>query len=98
MRYTATDAGVAALNAAADNIVDASEEIVTKTNAMVSEADSNRQGLGPHVDQLMEALESISQCMTNSQNVVEEVSEKLTDAADAYQEIIDRQRFTNSGK
>ena len=94
MIYAANDEGVAALNNLGTTLPEKSEEILKIADKMVSAADENAELLGVHAQDLKSALATIKQEISNAAGPVEELSEKVLDVADGYQEVIERKRFS----
>lgn len=94
MIYAVNDEGVAALNNLGTTLPEKSEEILKMADEIVSTADENAELLGVHAQDLKNALDAIKQEICNAAGPVEELSEKILDVADGYQEVIDRKRFS----
>lgn len=93
MKYTVNEAGVAALNSLSQKLPECAETIKTASDTLSSSFDENRAGLGPHDASIESILEDMKAANEAAAEPVEELSEKLSDVAESYQEIIDNDRY-----
>lgn len=96
--YKVNEEGVAALQALSQKLPECAEAIKSAAEAMRSAFDDNRQGLGPHDTSIENILEEIKEANDAAADPVEELSEKIGDVAEGYQDIIDNDRYGGSGK
>jgi len=89
MIYKVNEEGVAALRTMAGEITNAIECIVGETKNAKTFVDGYRNTLGPHAETINSALDGIASCIKASTDSALEVSFKLHEIANDYQEEID---------
>lgn len=97
MKYAVNDEGVAALKGLAAKIEEGKEIIKAAAKALSSAADEHSNTLGPHQASIVNILEEIQAAEEAAAGPVESIAEKLNDIAEAYQDVIDNDRFSHSG-
>ena len=97
MAYSVNPESVNALKAYATKITEAVTEIKNETSQMASVADDNAQRIGPHASDIKSALDTIKTAVFASIEPANEISEKLNEVADGYQEVIDATYYGGSG-
>ena len=98
MKYAVNDEGVQALNAMAQAITDAVDELKTQTSNVRSAADEYNDTLGPHKASLDAALDDIASSLQQATEPANSVADKLKEVAEGYQEIIGNDPFRSGGK
>ena len=94
MIYTVSDKGVETLQRLGSSLPVLCDEIRVRARVMMDIAQEQQALLGVHVQDLISALEDILEEQQAAEELIEELSEKALDIADAYQEVIDHIRFT----
>lgn len=97
MKYAVNKEGVAALRRMAAAILDASGEITNSSYTVSETADQYSDVLGPHISELKSALSDIRDAVKNSTVPVGEIADRLEDAADGYEEVIEMELISLSG-
>ncbi len=97
MAYSVNPESVKALQSYSAKITEAVAEIKNATTQMAGIVSENSQRIGPHADKIKAALESIKGAVLESVEPADEISEKLNDIADGYQEVIDATYYSRSG-
>lgn len=98
MAIAVNSESVRSLREYSNKINESVEEIKNSTNTMENVTDQYSGRLGPHADQIKQALLEIKSAVWQGVVPANEISEKLVDVADAYQEIIDTNYYGGSGK
>ena len=93
MKYACSEEGVEQLNTTTEKLAEGEETIRHETDVMKALVDDYRYVIGPHANELEEALNNIGEQVDKSANVVKDVEDKLKDVARRYQEIIDNNPF-----
>ena len=91
-------ASVKALRDYSRKLEEGVEEIKSSTCNMQNITDQYQGSLGPHAGQIRDALDAIQGAVWQGVQPVNEISEKLIDVADAYQDVIDTDYYGGSGK
>lgn len=95
MQYKVTEEGVEALNTMAALLENSVEIIVRRVGDVNNLIEEYGNTLGPQgTTTLKSAMDGIAATIVNSSESVTEVSAKLTDIADDYQEEIDNDPFS----
>lgn len=89
--------GVKALREYSAKLEESFHEIKNDTNVMTSVTDQFSGKIGPHADDIKRALDSIRGAVFSSLAPAKNVSDKLLELAEAYQEIIDGDYYGNLG-
>ena len=97
MIYMANDEGVAALNSLAASLTDRSEDIQREVRMMLETVEENAYLFETNLHILVNALETIEQEVDSAGGLIVELAGKISDIADAYQEIIDIDPFSVGG-
>lgn len=97
-KYYIDDYSVSILRQTAILVQEAHTNLGTETKVLLMVASERSGALGPHKKSLENALEEILTSIQSSAEAVVYVSEKLSDIADAYEEIMGNDRFSNIGK
>ncbi len=99
MKYAVNEEGIEAMNTMASAITESVEELEGYTTTVQSAADEYEDTLGPHKASLDEALSEITESVKQAADPANSVAEKLTEVAEAYEEIIGNDRIkSSSGK
>ena len=99
MKYAVNEEGIEAMNTMASAIKESVEELEGYTTTVQSAADEYEDTLGPHKASLDEALSEITESVKQAADPANSVAEKLTEVAEAYEEIIGNDRIkSSSGK
>lgn len=93
MKYAVNEQGIQAMNKMASSVTEAVEEMRGLTAKVRSEAEGHQNSLGPHKKSLDTALSEIEQDLRQASEPAKGVAEKLTEVAEAYEEIIDNDRI-----
>lgn len=88
------DEGIEALQRTASSISNAAEELNESSVKLLTSVDNYSDTIGPHVDSIADAIESIQAALNQAIDPVEGVSDKLNELADKYQAIVDNDRFS----
>ncbi len=89
--------GVKALKDYSARIAEGVESIKSETDKMASITDQYSGKIGPHADQIKNALETIKGAVLQGTVPALEISEKLNQVADAYQQVIDTSYYGGLG-
>lgn len=98
MKYAVNEEGIQAMKTMASAITEAIEEVQTLTTNVQSAADEHNDTLGPHKASLDSAIEDINESLKQASEPANSAAEKLTEVAEAYQEIIGNDRIKGLGK
>ena len=93
MEYMANDQGVQSLKRLSSSLVEQVNAIKQETEALQSELDSNRSGLGPHAGDIQAVIDKMNEEVKGATSPVNELAEKINDLAKEYQEFINTKRF-----
>lgn len=93
MKYAVNEAGVQALNAMADAVVESVQQILALSVSAKALSDSYSDTIGPHKASLDLAIEEITKNIRQAAGPVDDIAEKLADMAEAYEEIIGNDRI-----
>lgn len=93
MKYAVNEEGVAAMRDAAALIVEIIDDFKAATDNVKSASDDYSDTLGPHVNELNEALDSISNSIMKSAEPTNNIAQTLRSVAEAYEEIISESLF-----
>lgn len=91
--YACNPEGVKLLNAMSTSLVNALDEIGNSTTNVRSVAEDNSGYLGPHVQSFFNALTDIEATLKKASIPAKEVSNKLINVANKYQDVIDNDPF-----
>lgn len=97
MIYSVNDEGVAALNRLGTGLPEYAAAIDNSAEQVLAAADEHAELLGVHAGDLRNALDRIRQEIRDASAPLEELSDKVLDTADGYQEVIERKRFSGGG-
>ena len=97
MAIAVNSEGVSALKDYSAKLTDATDEIKTETDRMTNVTDQYSGKIGPHADQIKNALDVIKGAVFQGTVPAVEISDKLKEIAEAYQEIIDTIFYGGSG-
>ena len=97
MAIAVNDEGVRALQDFSARIEEGVEAIKGECDKMTGIVDQYSGKIGPHAGEIKSALDEIKGAILRGTVPAHNVSEKLLDVADAYQEIIDTQYYGNLG-
>ena len=92
-KYTVSDEGVSALKNLSTRLPEQVEAVKSAADALESSFESNHTGLGPHSDSIRRVIEEIREATNQAASPVVELAEKVGDVAEAYQAIIDNNRY-----
>ncbi len=92
-----TPEGVAALKSMASALDDGAQEISSACDALTG-AIEGLNNTGPHRSSIIDLADTIQQQISGASKPANELADKLEQKADEYQEFIDTDRFTSSGK
>ena len=95
MKYAVNDEGVQALNAMAQAITDAVDELHVLISKLRSAAGEYNDTLGPHKASLDAALNDIESSLQQATEPAHSVAEKLKEVAEDYQDIIDNDPYSS---
>ena len=87
--------GVQALQTMSSSISGAAEELSESSVNLLTSVDNYSSEIGPHVESIADAVESIQTALNQAIDPIEGVSSKLNELADKYQAIVDNDRFSN---
>ena len=90
--------GVSALKDYSTKLAHATDEIKTETDRMANTTDQYSGKIGPHENRIKNALDIIKGAVFQGTVPAVEISDKLKEIAEAYQEIIDTDYYGGSGK
>ena len=91
--FSVSSQGIDALRALASGLIDSLESVEGAASKLDSAA-SEQSGLGPHADQIDEIITNIRTAVNSAKGPVEDLSQKVSEVADAYQDIIDTNLFS----
>lgn len=97
MAFSVNPESVQALKNYATKIEEGAEQIKNETDTMSNITDQYSGKIGPHADQIKSALDTIKGAVLQGMVPAHEISEKLNDVADAYQEVIDQNYYGGTG-
>lgn len=96
MVYACNEEGVRLLRQMSSSIENSIEEIKILTDSVRTVATDNYRTLGPHIDSLNEALDDIKSSVEQSTCPILEISYRLGNIANKYQEVIYDDPFSDS--
>ena len=97
MGYAVNEEGVVALKALAGRLQESIASISRASDALESAMEANRQGLGPHAASVASLIADTRQAHQDACSPILELSGKVGDLANDYQEFIDMNRFAGGG-
>ncbi len=95
MRVAVNEDGVNALKKLAETLRDGQQEIRGAAEQLNSAAEGS--GLGPHQAAIHSVIQDVMQACASSADPANDLAGKLDTLAGKYQEVIDNNRFGNSG-
>ena len=95
MKYAVSSEGITALKAVALEVTEALEALERGTKSLKTAAEGMKE-LGPHRASLDAALEDVAESLRQAAGPAETIAEKLEEVAEAYEEIIEYDRFRAS--
>lgn len=93
MKYAVNENGIAIMRDAATLIVEIINDFKTAVDSVRSASNDYSDTLGPHVNELNEALDSISDSIMKSAEPTNNIAQTLRSVAEAYEEIISESLF-----
>lgn len=93
MKYAVNENGIAIMRDAATLIVEIINDFKTAVDSVRSASNDYSDTLGPHVNELNEALDSISDSIMKSAEPTNNIAQTLRSVAEAYEEIISETLF-----
>ena len=96
MKYAVNEEGVQALKGVTQKLEESVILISNAASSLGSVAEEHLNALGPHHATIVQVLEDIRKIAEAASEPIENISELLNDVAEAYQEVIDNDRFNSS--
>ena len=93
MKYAVSPEGVSELNKMAQAVSGAVEQLESLTTKMAGVADEYSGTIGPHQQELSNALQDISSSVKKASEPATSASSILTSVAQKYEAIISKNRF-----
>lgn len=93
MKYSVNEEGVQAIISLSNALQNAVEDIAIRSSQIKSISGEYSETLGPHKTSLDHAIENIIDCISRSTDITDDISERLCEVAEGYQEIIDHDVF-----
>lgn len=96
MKYTVSEAGVSALQNISTTLIGAVTNLLEKTSLLQALTADNAESLGPHKASLNQAIMEIYVVLKESADSIKVLADSAKDVAEAYQEIIDNNKISNT--
>ncbi|MBE5826411.1 MAG: hypothetical protein E7307_07205 [Butyrivibrio sp.] len=96
-KYACSNEGVQQLQTAAGKIVEGVDSVKASTSTMCTVADNYRDTLGPHKEQLSNALMEIAKAVETCTEPANQIAQKLQNVAKRYESTISKKRFVRGG-
>lgn len=97
MEYAVNEEGILALRALSGRLNEGVSAVSGAADALENALDSNRLGLGPHAGSISLLISEVRQESRGACGPVSELSAKVLDLANEYQEFVDTNRFGGAG-
>ena len=92
--YSVNQEGVDALRSLSSGLIESLEMVEAAVSRLAS-VSGDQNGLGPHGAKIDDVINNIQQVAKNAESPIQDLSQKVSEVAEAYQDIVDTDPYSS---